>query len=1005
MTARPSTQALGRLGPVGMAMRGAVLGAMLLAALPAANAAPAIRALHASDTLCLAAGDAGLLLASYDGGKSFSKVDPPVRAHFRAIIAEPGRIWLLGGQPIGAQPASLARGVVLLSTDGGRSWAVRGQRDLGWLYGGGFSGYRGFVAGQATPANPGGLWQSDDGGKSFRPVPLRVDGYRLAVAAAGSSRGVLLGAGGGIVDAATGRRPDGAPEPGQLAAELTAAALAEDRTSLWAVGEDARIVRSREGGDWPVISPALPAGLARSADFDAVAVAPDGRVWVAGGLLGVLLHRPADAVRWQRLPAPGPGALHALAVEANTLLVGGDHGCIWRSTDDGKTFTRVHGRAGTDVLCIQAADETALYPAAVLHELSGANVAILNATRSAGSPLVPPAQPLLAAGAEAGASVTTLSNFPSRAFDSSERAPTAAELLAEWSRQMDTPARAEMVKQLALAIRLHRPEALVVGARRDGDRPQRARSAESALVAELALEAADLAAEANALPGAEAVGLGPWRVKRTFGALPQRWTWPGAEADRPAARPGRRRAAVCTLDLRADWAPPGAAELAALRARTALPDANLASRPPQFCLYEAYGKADGQRRTFVDLAARPRFDWPRARRAADRAAAAAAYLNVTGLPGTEDIARLQRLAANAKSDAVRLLAADRLAVAWGALARDGQIHPARQALLAFQKHGQGHPLHERLSVAVLAGAVSGEYAAALLAGGVPSRDEPQDYAEAVARFARFAPWSQWAPGGFLRARGLVAFDQAKAAAGALPELGKPPTPLPWRRAAELEYRLLDGRLPSPLRYRLAEAPANQKAGAIDGQLTEEAWPRAAAYPLTACDPQAGLAGRARDKAAAKVRWLASPSHLLVAFELPAPNGESWDVRLAIDADRDAWSFWEYRFSTRGQRSCHLRRRLAPEIPRPLKPVAIGGRQSDGVFTIELAVPYALLGAGPVRPATPLGEAVWRVQVLAEKNRAGIVTRYAFQGGPEPLAPEQFGLLRRLPAETPTPSGE
>jgi photosystem II stability/assembly factor-like uncharacterized protein len=167
---------------------------------------------------------------------------------------------------------------------------------------------------------------SDDGGASWRQVPVPVSVSLTSVRFADAQHGVATGHGGIVLTTGDGgqtwsRRLDGR-QAAQLALE---AARASGNPAEIAAAE--RLVA--DGADKPFFDVAL---------FD-------GRRVVVVGAYGLAFATEDGGQRWQawmpRLDNPKALHLHAVRRAGDTLLIAGEQGLLLRSDDAGRSFRRL----------------------------------------------------------------------------------------------------------------------------------------------------------------------------------------------------------------------------------------------------------------------------------------------------------------------------------------------------------------------------------------------------------------------------------------------------------------------------------------------------------------------------------------------------------------------------------------------------------------------------------------------------------------------------------------
>ena len=952
-------------------------------------AAPPVRDLLADDQLCWAVGDAGLILRSLDAGKTWARLPSEREDHFQAAGRTEGAVHLYGGRAEPGQPQGAASATILRTDDAGLTFKRLNTPDLSWLYGGTFAEQAAIVYGQAAPGCPGGLWRSVSAGRRWAPLPVAGTGFALGGHFPTFRLGYVVGRNHRIVKVLRMREPHFRPPELATTLSLRDARFLDDQT-CWAVGDRGTVLRSAPRDvPWTRMAVPLPRGLRRLADFEAVAAdRVAGRLWIGGGLLGVLAHSPDRGRTWTLLPAPGPGAVHALThVRGDVVLAAGDAGRIWRSADAGKSWRLVHGRERTDVLFILAAADHTHYPAMVAHALAGAGVAAVYATAPTTGGY-PPVEPLRAAAAAAGVGGTTvLTDFPSLSADPAADGVSEEQVLDAWSAALDTQPAPHMELQLAAAIRLYRPAVVAVGA---ADGAESAR--ENRLVARLASRAAALAADAGKVRSLARAGLPPWTVQRVFVGDRQneRSRVPGEP------RPARDRSRPTTV-IDSTALPAGVGTTIGMLAQDAiwrLPWTDLPTRPARFIHYRC--RTESRRLPLMTTGLSPARLRLRSPEPAEREVADMSSLRLAAAGGRPAAAALPRLAALAekfKDPRAAALAADRILQVWASLLAEGRLVSAEQAFESFLKFGRDHPLHRRMNVVALADAVSGEWAAQFLLHGRPPVSLRRDYGKALQRFAQRRPWSRDPAAQMLLAKGLAVTGRGPAAAETLKKLAASPSPLPWRRKADLELQLLNGTLKTGSILALVVAHPNVEKGKLDGILDEPAWRQARPVPLR---PGAKTPKDA-NAPAGSFQVLHTPTHAIWGIRLPRRESQVWRVQLAIDADRDAWTQLVFTCDTLGRRKTQLVRRLAPPADVGRGSFLVAARKTDDAFTFEIALPLAHVGDNPAAGG------LWNFQLIARSGTGREAATLAFLPQPDArLLPERYGMLLLRPLQPPKP---
>jgi len=265
-----------------------------------------------------AAGESGLMLSAYDG-VTVSARPASGAATLRALVAVDDQLaWAVGD-----------RGTILATRDGGSTWTPQLAPMVSTLWAASFADAgRGYAVGDG-----GAVLRTSDAGTTWARLPVAATASLRGVAAAPSGGLVLAVGEGGTVLRSTdgGARFDRMTVP--AASTLNAVRLAEDELRVVAVGAAGAVLASDDGGlTWRAESTA-------PADLYAVALADRGAVAVGAG--GLIWRRAGAGEAWSAVPSGTTVDLTAvkLAREAPTFgwIVGGA-GTVLYTTDGGAHF-------------------------------------------------------------------------------------------------------------------------------------------------------------------------------------------------------------------------------------------------------------------------------------------------------------------------------------------------------------------------------------------------------------------------------------------------------------------------------------------------------------------------------------------------------------------------------------------------------------------------------------------------------------------------------------------
>jgi len=301
-----------------------------------------------------------------------------------------------------------------------------------------------------------------------------------------------------------------------------------------------------------------------------------------------------------------------------------------------------------------------------------------------------------------------------------------------------------------------------------------------------------------------------------------------------------------------------------------------------------------------------------------------------------------------------------------------------------------HPLFQRLNVIELALTFSSECNAQLAIRAPGRRLKPSVLKAAVQAFAGWPAWSTTPEGRFLHAKALAALGQTAQARKVLGLIAGGPYNDHWRGCAGLEAEIVRSAVPEPGGRRCVTASFVKEAVRIDGRLDEPAWAAAPRIALLAADgkrPPKELAGWVK-----VIRTHTAEAAFAVC--LPAAEKRTWELTIAIDADRDTWTQLLLGCNTRGQRSSWLSVRHGPAARLndrgfPLQAVKAPIAQQDA-YTFEGGFHLRQVAPGPLAPA------LWNFQVLATAREDGRAVNLFFRPqDDERMLPERYGLLQIL----------
>ena len=412
------------------------------------------------------AGDDGCVWHTIDGGNTWDRQPTGVRGSLRAIhFLNPFTGWIVGRQELPNGGGST--GLILFTADGGLKWTQLCANILPGLHAVKFFDDRnGLVAGEGADAFGSGVFETNDGGHSWKPVPgPRQPGW-LTADFTDAKTGALAGAWSNLailrdgafskadIDTLGGRSILGLRLYGQSAV---------------AVGHGGLLLVSRDsaGARW---SYATPKCLSREAlsncDFNAVCVLGE-HVWVVGRPGSIVLHSGDHGKTWDCASTGQNIPLHGIYfADTKSGWAVGELGTILCTEDGGKTWRLPPGRSQhrAALLCIHATPET--LPLEALATLGGDDGYLATAIRvisaeATAAPLRRASDPQRWAEAvrrAGGAAGECLWQFP---LAEHQAGLPAKELLAGWDKQHDGHAAEMLLRQIVLSLRLWQPEVVV----------------------------------------------------------------------------------------------------------------------------------------------------------------------------------------------------------------------------------------------------------------------------------------------------------------------------------------------------------------------------------------------------------------------------------------------------------------------------------------------------------------------------------------------------------------
>jgi photosystem II stability/assembly factor-like uncharacterized protein len=477
-----------------------------------------------------AVGDRGTIWHTGDGGQTWRLQPSGVACRLESVFfldAETG--WAAGGY---AHPYThTSTGVVLITRDGGRHWQHDPKLLLPALKQIRFFNRReGWAIGCRSAMFPSGVFFTEDGGRSWHPLPSGETAGWVAGDFLAPYHGVLADCEGMTATVRRGDVEPSATPPFGLrsAARVKLVPEVEPQVYGWLVGQGGLLMWTSDlGVNWQTPPGDLPEGVAEQFDFAALAVRGP-KVWVAGSPGTRVLHSPDAGRSWMAFPTGQSLPIQSLAfVDDQHGWAVGELGTILATHDGGRTWRRARS-GGTRAALLGVFSEPDDVPLELFAQLSGnegylgvvetlnrrdADIARTTERDSVSRADVPPADRLHEALVGVGASGGRVAwRFPLR---QAGLGLSARQICDGWDRANDDRGLDQLKAHVVRQIRTWRPEVLVTHEMSPtGDDPA------AHLVHQVVVEAAGAAADPTAY--SEQIthaGLEPWQVKKVYAAL------------------------------------------------------------------------------------------------------------------------------------------------------------------------------------------------------------------------------------------------------------------------------------------------------------------------------------------------------------------------------------------------------------------------------------------------------------------------------------------------------
>ena len=459
-----------------------------------------------------AVGDEGVVWHTIDGGKNWERQPTGTRGSLRAVhFLNPFTGWAVGREELPNGGGSV--GIVLVTSDGGLKWhrlsinALPGLNTVKF-----FNDKFGIAAGDGSEQYPSGVFNTNDGGRTWKPLAgPRCPSWLAADFHQDAQHGALAGSWSRLATLRQGNL--GAADVEELAGRSVQGLQLLGKQAV-AVGQGGLVLVSTgsAGVRWGFADLKQPSDVKACLDFQSVASRGD-HVWVVGRPGSVVMYSNDRGQTWsmrktgQTLPLQGVYFLNELRGWAVGQL-----GTVLTTDDGGETWTmQRQGGQRAAVLFIHAATPGA--PLSSVAQL-GANDGYLTATLQVTAADPASAQPVRAMQAQrlalaqrlaGGAAAEAMWQFP---LPEHLKRASKQELVAAWDRMHGGRAADHLLRQMVLALRVWQPDVVVT-------------DAPGSPVEELTLEAVQEAFQRAADPAAfpeqiNVLGLKPWKVSKVY---------------------------------------------------------------------------------------------------------------------------------------------------------------------------------------------------------------------------------------------------------------------------------------------------------------------------------------------------------------------------------------------------------------------------------------------------------------------------------------------------------
>ncbi len=463
----------------------------------------------------IAVGDHGAIWQTENGGVEWKQIPSGTDAHLSSVYFTDLRHgWAVGGyqQPYSSQ----TRGVVLTTGDGGMTWTTMPEQSLPKLTGVRFEDTRhGWAVGHGSHMFPTGLFETNDGGRSWRSLPGTQNTRFQKFAVLPGGELLLAGIEGNLSLADRGgiRKPTILVDPLRDMQDIVVAG-SQDAT---AVGEGGLILNSANAGaSWEVVAPGPLQQTDRQVDFYAVERLGK-HVWIAGDPGSFVLHSKDGGKSFTTQKLPTAATIRAIFFRSETTgWAVGSLGTILHTNDGGQTW-KLQRQGGQRLALLGIFHDASIIPYELVSYHAGSQgyltgMEVINRPMpQTGQPRPPLDNALVHSGGNFG---HTAWQFP--AHDAKLKL-SGDQMAKTWDAANDGQGLTAAESYLVQRIRQWKPTVVVTDyADPTGKDPL------AYMVNQLVLRAIEKASDADSFPQHQTeLGLEPWAVARVCSVVPE----------------------------------------------------------------------------------------------------------------------------------------------------------------------------------------------------------------------------------------------------------------------------------------------------------------------------------------------------------------------------------------------------------------------------------------------------------------------------------------------------